>query len=181
MSILTAKRWWPFWAGVAFALVEILSFIISSRPLGASKPFVEAASIANLTLTINPEEYEWRQVEYYSKYEPKISWANVLLLGVIIGSFISSKLSGDFNMRTIPPMWETLYGRSRLRRWMWAFIGGCLVAIGGRLGQGCISGQLISGVTQLGLGGFIFMIFVWIGGVTTALVFYKSRILNITR
>ena len=78
-------------------------------------------------------------------------------------------------------MWKEFYGPSRIKRFFWAFIGGIFVALGGRFGQGCISGQLISGVMQLGIGGFVFMFSVWIGGVVTAFVFYRSNFFNITR
>jgi hypothetical protein len=183
IRFLTAKKWWPFWGGVAFGLVEVLSFLIADSPLGASKPFVEVCSIATF-IASDKWGIEYANVlldNYFSSYLPQISWGTTLLVGVILGGFLSSILSKDFKIKAVPPMWEEFYGPSRSKRFFWVFIGGIFVALGGRFGQGCISGQLISGVVQLGVGGFIFMFSVWIGGLITAFVFYRGNFFNITR
>ncbi|RMD60223.1 MAG: hypothetical protein D6828_00295, partial [Nitrospirae bacterium] len=112
---IKAKRWPPIIAGIAFGLVEILSFIISNSPLGASKPFVEACSIATAILS---DKLSWSHADtlldnYFSVYLPQVSWGSAVLLGVLIGSFISSKLSGDFKFKTVPSVWRDFYGPSK--------------------------------------------------------------------
>lgn len=182
-KFLTAKKWWPFWAGIAFGAVEVLSFLIANSPLGGSKPFVEISSVATQAVA-DFTDVEYTSVlldNYFASYLPMFTWGTALLVGVFFGSLFSSLLSKQHRLRSVPDAWKEFYGPSRTKRFFWAFIGGTIVAIGGRFGQGCISGQLISGVTQLGVGAFIFMLCVWIGGVLTALVFYRGNFFNITR
>ena len=172
MNLLKAKKWWPVMAGVSFALVEILSFLISKTPLGASRAYVETASIITSVFFKDHAAV----VEYYTQYQPQISWTAVLLAGVVTGSFISSRLSGDFHLRSVPTLWKSFFGQSRAKRLFWTFVGGFLVALGGRLGQGCISGQVIAGVTQLGVGAFVFLQAIVTGGILTAIVFYRFNV-----
>lgn len=180
---LTAKKWWPFWGGIAFAFVEVLSFLIANSPLGASKPFVEVCSVVTQVVA-DFTDIEYTNVllnNYFASYLPMFTWGTALMFGVVFGSLLSSLLSKNFKIRSVPTAWKEFYGPSRTKRFFWAFIGGIAVALGGRFGQGCISGQLISGVTQLGVGSFVFMFSVWIGGVLTAFVFYRGNFFNITR
>ena len=168
-NLLRAKKWHPVLAGFIFGLVEVLSFLISKTPLGASRSFTEAASIITNILFHKHAAL----VEYYAQYPPQISWTTTLLAGVVAGSFISSKLSKDFYLRTVPELWKTFYGPSRVKRLLFTFIGGFLVAFGARLGKGCISGQVISGITQLGVGAFVFLQAIITGGILTVIIFYR--------
>lgn len=177
MKILRAKRWWPLFAGICFGMVEMLSFLIVERPLGASRAYVEVCSLATHFFS----QKHFLSVEYYSIYLPQFSYVAALLAGVTVGAFLSSKLSGHFYWRSVPPLWEKFYGSSRKKRWFWAFIGGILVALGGRLGQGCISGQIISGITQLSVGGFVLLLSTLTGGITTVFFIYRHKILQRAR
>ncbi|KJR41052.1 YeeE/YedE family protein [Candidatus Magnetoovum chiemensis] len=171
------KRWWPVPVGVAFAAVEILSFYLSERPLGITRGFTVMGAIVEYL--ISPEHVE--NINYWGSYEPIIDWTSALILGVILGSFISSRYSGDFKINAVPQMWKLSKGKSVLRRWVWAFVAGTIMGFAARIGGGCISGMLISGVIQLAPGGLIFMFAVWIGGVACTLMFYRGRTLVIKR
>jgi hypothetical protein len=47
---------------------------------------------------------------YYKKITPVIDWQWMLVLGVVIGSFLSSQLSGRFQLQWVPEKWaETFY------------------------------------------------------------------------
>jgi len=73
---------------------------------------------------------------YFVKYTPKIDWQWMLVLGVLIGSFVSSRLSGQFQIRFIPPMWEESFGPGKFNRWIFAFIGGIFLMFGARMAGG---------------------------------------------
>ncbi|MBF0473025.1 MAG: YeeE/YedE family protein [Nitrospirae bacterium] len=165
------KRWWPAYAGIGFALVQLMSFLLSGRPLGATRGLTVIGAIAE-TLAI-PDHAE--SVNYWSVYEPVIDWTIALLVGVWLGSLISSRYSGDFKLNAVPEFWKLSKGPSVLKRWIWAFIGGAMIGFAARIAGGCASGLLISGVIQMAPSGFIFMFAIWIGGLFTTLVFYRTR------
>ncbi|MCI4625161.1 MAG: YeeE/YedE family protein [Candidatus Magnetoovum sp. WYHC-5] len=172
------KRWWPVPAGIAFALVEVLSFYMSERALGITRGYTVMGAI--IEYLISPERIE-KELEYFTIYEPYIDWTSALILGVITGSFLSSRYSGDFKVRFVPEIWKESKGPSIMKRWMWAFLAGGLMGFAARVGGGCVSGMLISGSIQLAPAGFIFMMSLWIGGVLVTFLFYRSRTIVIKR
>lgn len=171
------KRWWPIPAGIAFALVDLLSFYLSERPIGVTRGFTVMGSI--IEYIISPDRVD--EIEYFGIYEPYIDWTMALIGGVITGSFISSRFSGDFKINFVPTIWKESMGPSVLKRWIWVFFAGILMGFAARVGGGCVSGMLISGSVQLAPGGFIFMMSLWIGGVVTTFLFYRSRTIVIKR
>ncbi len=177
MSFLRKKRGWPIPIGVAFAIIELLSFIISERPLGASRGYATLGSIIEYILF--PEHAE--TVSYWQIYEPYIEWTVALLLGVITGSLFSSVYSRDFRIRVVPEMWKTSRGPSIIKRCFWALIGGIFIGFGARMAGGCTLGMLISGSIQLAPAGFIFMISLWLGATGMTVLFYRFKTLTIKR
>ncbi len=171
MFFLEKRRWWPVWAGIAFALVELLSFYLCERPLGASRGYATMGSI--LEYVFFPEHAE--TVAYWTIYEPYVEWTMAVLLGILCGSFFSSILSGEFKIRAIPRLWRVCQGPSIVSRWFWALIGGVLIGFGARLSLGCTLGALIGGVVQLAPGGFVFMMLLWMGAVSTTILFYRTK------
>ncbi|KJU85613.1 YeeE/YedE family protein [Candidatus Magnetobacterium bavaricum] len=171
------KRWWPIPAGIAFALVEVLSFYLSERPLGITRGYTVLGSIA--TKLIDPKHID--KVSYWSIYEPTIDWTIFVIIGTILGSFLSARYSGDFRLNVVPELWKQSRGKSVVKRWLWVFLAGILMGFAARIGGGCISGVLISGAVQLAPSGFIFMMSVWIGGVVTTFLFYRSRTIVVRR
>jgi hypothetical protein len=170
-NFLTRKRGWPVHVGIAFAFVELLSFMISDRPLGASRGYTVIGSIFERVFF--PEHAE--KVPYWLLYTPYIDWTVALLVGIVCGSFISAISSKSFKIVAVPDMWIQSVSASKLRRWIWAMIGGIMFGFGARMAGGCISGLMISGSVQLAPAGFIVMMTVWMGGVFTTLAFYRFK------
>jgi hypothetical protein len=92
----------------------------------------------------------------------------MLVIGIIVGAFISARLSGDFQLRWIPPLWEEKIGDSVFFRWLAAFIGGAILGIGARWADGCTSGHGISGALQLVVSSWVAVICFFAGGVIAA-------------
>lgn len=177
MLFLKKKRWWPVFAGAGFAVVELLSYIISENSLGASRGYTTIGSITEYALI--PAHSE--EVAYWDAYAPYLDWSMAVLLGIIAGSMISSLSSGTFKVRAVPQMWKDSKGPSVMRRWAWSLIGGIIIGFGARMAGGCVSGMLISGVSQLAPAGFIFMMALWIGALVTTVLFYRSKTLTFKR
>ena len=85
----------------------------------------------------------------------KISFGIAVVGGVIIGSFISAKITGEFRI-------EAFFDTSDLKRHL---SGGALMGIGGILALGCTIGQGVSGVSTLALGSLIALLSIISGGI----------------
>jgi len=93
----------------------------------------------------------------------------MLVIGVIVGSFLSAKLSGQFQIQWIPGQWSALFGSAFLPRWLVALIGGIIMGFGARWAGGCTSGHGISGTLQLAVSSWLAAICFFIGGIATAM------------
>jgi hypothetical protein len=67
---------------------------------------------------------------------PKIDWQWMFVVGVFIGSLIASTISGTFQWKSIPTMWEKRFGPSKIKRGIVAFVGGVIAMFGARLADG---------------------------------------------
>ena len=82
---------------------------------------------------------------------------------MLVGGFLSGALAGRVK--------KTIERGPRIGaggRLAFAFLGGALMGIGAKLARGCTSGQALSGGAVLGLGSWVFMIMVFVGGYAMA-------------
>ena len=96
----------------------------------------------------------------------------MLVIGIVIGSFLSSILSGDFSLVLVPSMWAKEISSSFFVRFIIAIFGGVLLGIGSRWAGGCTSGHGISGTSQLSIISWVASIFFFVGGIITAFLIY---------
>jgi hypothetical protein len=95
----------------------------------------------------------------------------MLVIGIVIGSFISAVLSGEFNLSLIPVTdFESILNQNILGRVFSAFVGGIFLGFGARLAGGCTSGHGISGTFQLSIASWISLIGFFVGGAVTAFI-----------
>ena len=97
----------------------------------------------------------------------------MLVIGVVIGAFVSSMLSGTFALTWTPTLWAMTFGSAYLPRLLVAVVGGVLLGFGSRWAGGCTSGHGISGTLQLAVSGWLAAICFFIGGIATAMVIYR--------
>jgi uncharacterized membrane protein YedE/YeeE len=168
MNILAMERWSPYAVGVAIGVLSWIAFLISNHPLGISTAFARTSGMIEKAV-------KGRQVEempYYKKFPPVVDWEWMLVLGVIIGAFLSATLSGRFRLETVPSVWAAAFGTSPVLRLVVAIIGGVLVGLGARWAGGCTSGHGISGALQLTVSSWLAAITFFIGGIITAFVLF---------
>ena len=96
-----------------------------------------------------------------------ISFAIATVTGVIIGSFISSKMTGTFHLSTFVDTPDTVRN----------IVGAVLMGFGGIMALGCTFGQGITGMSTLAAGSVIATISIIAGGVVG--VKYMERVLDI--
>jgi uncharacterized membrane protein YedE/YeeE len=169
LAWLRDKTWSPYAAGVLLGLVVAFSEVICGRPLAASGAFDKLAAY--------PGRWLFPSSQYYGHImTPGITWQVWLVVGVLAGSFASSKLSGEARLRWLPDtQWQPRFGASRMRRLAIAFCGAVLVQIGAGIAGGCTSGLAISGGAALAPAAFLFMAGMFAGGIPTAWLWYRGR------
>ena len=169
MEWLRLEQWSPYIVGVGIGILSWLSFVLSDHPLGCSTAFVRTSGMIERL-------FRGKKVEekpYYKQFSPTITWEFMLVLGIIIGAFISAKLSGQFEFNWIPSKWEATVSDTVFIRWITALIGGIFLGFGARWAGGCTSGHGISGMLQLAVSSWLAVICFFIGGIATAMLIFR--------
>jgi len=154
-------------SGILLAVLNSIVFLTATtnRPIGASTSYPYLADLlANKTNT-----------DYFAKIATPGNWEMIFLFGAMIAAFIVSLIKKEFQFRLIYSNWEKQKGNSKIKRIIWAFIGGFILIFGARMAGGCTSGHIISGGMQLALSSLIFALFVFIGLVATGKLFFKQE------
>lgn len=129
--------WNPYLAGALAGVLLVLSVLVAGHFLGASTTFARGASVIEKAVGIDPSQFEYfttKKGKYGSASLP--NWQLLFVVGIIIGAFISSKLSGEFKIQTVPDMWRERFGSNPVKRGIVAFIGGAIGLVGARLAGG---------------------------------------------
>jgi uncharacterized membrane protein YedE/YeeE len=161
----------PWWVGgILMSALLLMTFSIfgADRPIGAST-YVPYA--AGLIFDLDPNEYS-----YLKKIENSGAWEGIMLLGVLVGGFITSLfLTKTFRFSLIPTGWKKYKNNSVASRLLWSFFAGFIMIIGARLAGGCTSGHFLSGMSQIAISSMIFGVVVMIALVVTGRMFYKVK------
>ena len=175
--LISKKEWNPYYAGALLGFVAIASVLATTlllgkaNYLGASTTFVRASGFVMQWL--HPEETA--KNAYYIKEKIKLDWQFMLVIGIFIGAYISSKLDKSFTLESVPPLWSKNFGSSVTKRAFFSIIGGIIAIIGVRMAGGCPSGHGLSGLMQLSLSSFVAVIMFFAVGIITAHIIYKKR------
>jgi len=148
MDLFTASIWSPYLAGAGIGVLLWIAFLFSGRPIGCSTAFSRTAGMIQCCIFGN----DTKDSEYYQMVQPKIEWQWMLVLGIVIGAFISSMASSTFQVTIVPDMFAASFGNDPIFRLIIALIGGIFMGLGARWAWGCTSGhQEISGKRDFGL------------------------------
>lgn len=156
---IMTRPWRPWQAGIAIGVLACLAYLSSAAsgrnyPLGVTHGVMHA----ELLLTDAPLTYVYASkiapsapTESASKQQAPASskkvsvWLILSVLSLVLGSFISAKLSGRAKLLPKPP------GQTAT-----AFFGGILVGLGAAIAGGCVVGNIMSGVALMSVGNFLF-------------------------
>lgn len=163
------ERWSPYVVGISIGLLNCIASLLSDKYIGCSTAFARTSGMIEKVFRGN----KVTEKPYYKKFTPVIEWEWMLVAGVIIGSFFSAKLSGQFQFNWVPPLWATVIGNGATGRVIGAFIGGILMGLGARWAGGCTSGHGISGTMQLAVSSWLAACCFFIGGIATAMLVLK--------
>ncbi len=108
MGMDTDKGWNPYLAGSLAGLLLVLSTWVSGKFAGASTTYVR--SIGMIEQLFSPERV--KSMDYFVKEAPIIDWQWMFVIGIVMGSFISSVASGSFGWKALPDMWDIVLGQA---------------------------------------------------------------------
>jgi uncharacterized protein len=168
MRYLRRKRWSPYLVGAMIGVLSWFAFYSVDRPIGVSTAISRTAGMIAGTVA---SDHVARNA-YFSKFRPVVDWEWMLVVGLALGAYVSSRLSGDRPGEPVDGPWRARFGTSRRKRYLAAFLGGVILMFGARLAGGCTSGHGISGSLQLALSGWVFFASVFVSGIVTALALF---------
>jgi uncharacterized membrane protein YedE/YeeE len=163
------ERWSPYSVGIGIGILCWVAFLLSNKPIGCSTAFARTSGI--IQKLFNKKSVE--QNPYYKQFKPIVDWEWMLVLGIVIGAFVSANLSGQFHLSWVPSTWAASFGDARILRILGALIGGILIGFGARWAGGCTSGHGISGTLQLAVSSWIAVLCFFLGGIVTAHLLFK--------
>ncbi len=161
--------WSPYLAGAGIGLVLLAVFYFMGMGLGASSAFARAA--ADAASRIDPVRAE--RLTYFSSYlkegSPLKDWFVFEVAGLFLGALIASSSSGSFRLR-----FDRGKNMNPFARFFAAIIGGGLIGFAARLARGCTSGVGLSGGAQLAVGGWVFLLAMFLCGFLAAFILRKE-------
>jgi uncharacterized protein len=167
------KSWSPYVVGALLGVLSWFAFGTVDKHLAVTLQFEHAAAMAQQALVPEAEHTNpYFAVRAAEGKSPKVSWEMMLLVGVFVGSLLSSRLSGDRSRIQVPPLWRWRFGDNKAKRFTFAFLGGALMVFGARLAGGCTSGHGISGTLQLAVSSWIFILLAFAVAVATAFILF---------
>ncbi|GAB7080022.1 YeeE/YedE thiosulfate transporter family protein [Megalodesulfovibrio paquesii] len=161
----------PYLGGALAGLLLIVSVVFIDKYFGASTTFVRATAM--LEQLFSPGHVA--ENLYFKKEAPVFDWQWLFVVGVFLGSLLSSRLEGSFRLTMTPPTWTERFGNTPGLRAVVAFFGGVLAIMGARLAGGCPSGHGLSGTVQLAVSGFVALVCFFLGGLVTARLLYRGK------
>jgi len=157
------KKW--LYAGITLAILNamIFSSFASNRPIGASTSFPYVADVLT-GLTHN---------DYFRIIQSDGYWEVLFLGGAFLSGLLISLIKKEFQFKLIYENWQRFKGTSKIKRIIWAFLGGFILILGARMAGGCTSGHILSGGMQLSLSSLVFAVSTFIGLLVTGKLFYN--------
>lgn len=169
MDWLTQPQWSPYVVGVAIGVLGIVALLFSDKTIGCSTAFARTSGMLGRLLSREKVDSN----PYYQQFRPVVDWEWMLVLGVVIGAFLSAALSGTLDVKVVPDRWGMAFGFARVPRLIVALLGGLVMGFGARWAGGCTSGHGISGTMQLAVSSWISAVCFFVGGIITAMVIFR--------
>jgi uncharacterized protein len=169
MEWFKMAQWSPYAVGIGIGILSWLAFLLSDKPIGCSTAFSRTSGMVERLFRGSSVA----EKPYYKKFAPTVDWEWMLVVGILVGAFISAQLSGEFRATWVPQLWASSFGTGIGVRWIVALIGGVLVGFGARWAGGCTSGHGISGTLQLAVSSWLAVMGFFIGGIVTAMAIFR--------
>lgn len=142
----TFKKAYPWWVtGILIGLILTAGYIASNGVVGITGG--------------------WMDIHLWFTTQDIVMWSGFIIFGIIIGSFVSAYIAGEFKFR-VPKDGFTLFKQ---------FIGGGLMGFGAVTAMGCNITNILGGVPQLSLHSIITGAFIVVGCWIAAYLLFMWR------
>ncbi|MFC1494015.1 YeeE/YedE family protein [Thermodesulfobacteriota bacterium] len=155
---IITRRWSPWKAGLAIGILAMFAYL-SSAASGRNYPLGVTHGVLHLQLAVTESSLNpvWKKAEVkttsMTQQNPvplnngkKVSvWLMLLVTSLVIGSWVSARLSGTMQFVSRPPSQTVI-----------AFIGGILLGTGATIATGCVIGNILSGWALMSVGNLLF-------------------------
>ncbi|MBN1856670.1 MAG: YeeE/YedE family protein [Dehalococcoidia bacterium] len=168
MEWFRMEQWSPYICGAGIGVLSWLTFLLSDKALGTSTSYARTAGMIERLF----RGKKVSQRTFFQEIVPHVDWQWMLVLGIVIGAFISSAASGQARIQWVSEPWLTAFGAAVGPRLVVAFIGGALLGVGARWGEGCTSGHGISGTMQMAVASWVAAVCFFVGGIAVATLLY---------
>ena len=91
---LKMKSWSPYVVGAGIGVLSWFAFATANKPIGVTTAFEYSAALTEKAAAPQVTQ-PFLDVKAKDNKSPKIDWEWMLVLGVLIGAYASSKMSGD--------------------------------------------------------------------------------------
>lgn len=169
---MKTHRWNPYLVGALIGVLSILTFTLADKPIGISTGIAQASGAC--ALPVLGADGVAANTYWAKKAVPAWDYGSLFVLGTFFGALASALVSGSFKLESVPAIWRERFGPSVGKRLLAAFIGGVVIIFGARLADGCTSGHGISGSLQLAVSSWTFFIAMFISGIVTAFLLFRS-------
>ena len=163
------KFWNPYFAGVLLGLLFLFTYFVFGRGLGASSFLSRTGTyIWNLIAPSYTHANAYWSHYFHDGHTPLGNFMIFEVIGLLIGGFWSGKRAGrnKFEIHKGPNI-------TNKKRIINALIGGFFMGLGARIARGCTSGQGLTGGITLAVGGWLFVIVVFIFGYLSAYIYRR--------
>lgn len=149
--LLTEKRWNPFATAVVIGIIATIAWPLSAAT-GRNSGLGITTPSANLTGYLATGDTEL------------IDWGVMLVIGILVGSFIAAKASGEFRIRV--PDQSTLIK---------SILGGIGMGVGAAIAGGCTVGNAMVSTAQFEYQGWVATLFMIVGAGIAARATIKPK------
>ena len=169
---MRASSWNAYIVGTGIGVLSWITFLVMGKALGTSTSYVHAAGLAEGAVASDRVVGTAASPYYGLEIKNMFDWQFLLVVGVLVGAVLSSRLSGERIKECVPSLWAWRFGGSKTVRYLAAFFSGFVMLFGARMAGGCTSGHGISGGLQLALSSWVFFIAMFVSGVATAFALF---------
>ena len=173
-NIFKKRSWSPYVVGALLAVLMVFTMLMLNKWLGASGAVISLVAFFEHLVASGHATASAFFIEEMGM-DPLISFRVLLIVGVILGAFISAKLSGTYVSSCIPALWESRFGSCFAKRAAVAFLGGIFVMLGAPLADGCTLSRGIFSGAMLDVSGWVFMAATFAFAVAFSFVLYGRR------